>query len=57
MAPTLNHPPGMSFLDDHSLPQINVNVDASIYYGAAELHSRTRTYSQVYPSLLTCPTC
>ena len=45
MAPSLNHPPGMTFFDDHT--QV-VNVDASLYYGGSEVHSRTRTYSQVF---------
>ena len=45
MAPTLNHPPTVNFLDDHTHRPIN--VDASIYYGGGEVHSRSRTYSQV----------
>jgi len=45
MAPTLNHPPTVNFLDDHT--QRPINVDASIYYGGGEVHSRSRTYSQV----------
>lgn len=45
MAPALNHPPTVNFLDDYT--QRPINVDASIYYGGGEVHSRSRTYSQV----------
>ncbi|KAJ3510978.1 hypothetical protein NLJ89_g4366 [Agrocybe chaxingu] len=42
MAPTLSHPPSVSFFDDHV--HRPVNVDAATYYGS-ENHSRSRTYS------------
>lgn len=52
MAPPLNHPPGMNFLDDPLHEQRPVDADAAIYYGGTEYHSRSRTYSTVWASLL-----
>ncbi|KXN91644.1 Neutral trehalase [Leucoagaricus sp. SymC.cos] len=46
MAPTVNHPAGVTFIDDHNHRQ--VNVDAATYYGGDESHSRSRTYSHSY---------
>src|SRR5579863_10414265 len=46
MAPSLNHPPGMNFVDDPQHEQRPINADASVYYGT-EYHSRARTYSTV----------
>ncbi|KAF7313207.1 Trehalase [Mycena kentingensis (nom. inval.)] len=42
MAPALNHPTGVSFIDDEIH---GVNADAAAYYGKAEVYSRSRTYS------------
>ncbi|KAJ8495676.1 hypothetical protein ONZ45_g12764 [Pleurotus djamor] len=39
----LNHPPGVTFIDDHDHRPIN--VDAATYYGGGEYSSRSRTYS------------
>ena len=44
MAPPLNHPAGVTFIDEHHGP---VHTDASTYYGGEERFSRGRTYSQV----------
>ena len=44
MAPTLSHPPGVSFIDEKNGP---VNSDAASYYGGGEFFSRARTYSYV----------
>lgn len=49
MAPILNHPPGLNFIEDGK--DHAVHVDAATYYGGAESFSRSRTYSHVrfYP--------
>ncbi|CCL99293.1 uncharacterized protein FIBRA_01309 [Fibroporia radiculosa] len=41
MAPALNHPTGVNFVDEHR----PVNADAATYYGGEEQFSRSRTYS------------
>ncbi|KAL4064454.1 glycoside hydrolase family 37 protein [Scleroderma yunnanense] len=43
MAPVLNHPTSVTFVDDGE--HKSVHVDASIYYGGGESFSRSRTYS------------
>jgi hypothetical protein len=43
MAPALNHPSGVTFIDEHRA----VNTDAAEYYGGQEQFSRGRTYSAV----------
>ena len=43
MAPTLNHPSGVTFIDE----QKPVHADAAEYYGGQEQFSRGRTYSAV----------
>ncbi|KAF7312597.1 Trehalase [Mycena indigotica] len=45
MAPALNHPAGVSFVDDEAHAGSH-QVDAAAYYGKAEVYSRSRTYSQ-----------
>lgn len=45
MAPSLNHPTGVAFVDDHDLRA--ANVDAATYYGGGESYTRSRTYSHV----------
>ena len=45
MAPVLNHPTGVTFVDDHDFKP--VNVDAATYYGGGESYTRSRTYSHV----------
>lgn len=45
MAPPLNHPAGVTFIDEHHGP---VHTDASTYYGGEERFSRGRTYSQSF---------
>jgi alpha,alpha-trehalase len=44
MAPALNHPAGVTFVDDGHGP---VHVDAATYYGGGEAFIRSRTYSHV----------
>ncbi|CAK5269700.1 unnamed protein product [Mycena citricolor] len=46
MAPALNHPAGVTFVEDQALSSSSAQTDASIYYGGAESFSRSRTYSQ-----------
>ena len=48
MAPTLAHPTGVNFVDEHHRP---VNSEASTYYGGEERFSRSRTYSAVRVSI------
>ncbi|KAF8126946.1 alpha,alpha-trehalase-neutral trehalase [Boletus edulis] len=43
MAPILNHPPGLSFVEDAE--HHPGHVDAATYYGGIESFSRSRTYS------------
>ncbi|KAN0092931.1 glycoside hydrolase family 37 protein [Tylopilus felleus] len=43
MAPILNHPPGLTFVEDAE--HRAVHVDAATYYGGAASFSRSRTYS------------
>ena len=43
MAPALNHPAGVNFIDE----QKHVHAEAAEYYGGQEQFSRGRTYSQV----------
>ncbi|KAJ7238582.1 alpha,alpha-trehalase-neutral trehalase [Mycena haematopus] len=43
MAPALNHPSGVTFIDDEILG--TVHVDAATYYGGGESFTRSRTYS------------
>ncbi|EGN98809.1 glycoside hydrolase family 37 protein [Serpula lacrymans var. lacrymans S7.3] len=43
MAPALNHPTNVAFVDEHDLRP--VNVDAATYYGGGESFTRSRTYS------------
>lgn len=50
MAPTLNHPTGVTFVDDHDHNSRPVHVDAATYYGGGESYTRSRTYSHVGPS-------
>lgn len=50
MAPALNHPSGVTFIDDDSLG--TVHVDAATYYGGGESFTRSRTYSHVRDNLL-----
>jgi len=45
MAPALNHPTSVTFVDD--VEHKPVHVDASIYYGGGESFTRSRTYSYV----------
>lgn len=45
MAPALNHPTGVTFVEEHSSRPIN--VDAATYYGGGESYTRSRTYSHV----------
>jgi hypothetical protein len=45
MAPALNHPAGVSFIDDHGVTA--TNVEAAVYYGGGESYTRSRTYSHV----------
>lgn len=45
MPPTLNHPPGLSFIEDVE-HRAAVHVDAATYYGTQSF-SRSRTYSHV----------
>ncbi|KAH0833005.1 glycoside hydrolase family 37 protein [Lanmaoa asiatica] len=45
MPPTLNHPPGINFIEDAE--HRAVHVDAATYYGGTESFSRSRTYSHV----------
>ena len=45
MAPALNHPPGVTFVDDHIHRPIH--EDAATYYGGGESYTRSRTYSHV----------
>lgn len=40
MAPALNHPTGVTFVEERP-----VNVDAATYYGGGESYTRSRTYS------------
>ncbi|KAF5372759.1 hypothetical protein D9615_010103 [Tricholomella constricta] len=40
MAPALNHPTGVSFVEERP-----TNVDAATYYGGGESYTRSRTYS------------
>ncbi|KIK33242.1 glycoside hydrolase family 37 protein [Suillus luteus UH-Slu-Lm8-n1] len=42
MAPALNHPTGVTFVDDGHR---SVHVDAATYYGGGEAFTRSRTYS------------
>jgi hypothetical protein len=49
MAPALNHPSGVTFIDE-SLG--TVHVDAATYYGGGESFTRSRTYSHVRYNLL-----
>ena len=45
MAPAFSHPPGVTFIDEnHNSPLVS---EPSVYYGAAEAFSRSRTYSAV----------
>jgi len=44
MSPAVNHPAGVTFVDDYS-PR-SVDVDPATYY-RDEIHSRSRTYSHV----------
>jgi alpha,alpha-trehalase len=50
MAPALNHPSGVTFIDDETL--VTVHVDAATYYGGGESYTRSRTYSHVRRILL-----
>ncbi|KAF8181259.1 alpha,alpha-trehalase-neutral trehalase [Pholiota molesta] len=43
MAPTLTHPPGAAFVDEHA--HRPVHADAATYYGGGEAYTRSRTYS------------
>ncbi|KAH7913530.1 glycoside hydrolase family 37 protein [Hygrophoropsis aurantiaca] len=43
MAPALNHPQSVAFIDDAE--HRPVNVDAATYYGGGESYTRSRTYS------------
>ncbi|KAJ7649884.1 alpha,alpha-trehalase-neutral trehalase [Roridomyces roridus] len=45
MAPALNHPSGVTFVDDHEHGLVG-HVDAATYYGGGESFTRSRTYSQ-----------
>lgn len=45
MAPVLNHPTSVTFVDDAN--RSSVNVDAATYYGGGEVYTRSRTYSHV----------
>ena len=49
MAPTLTHPTGVNFVDEHHAP---VHTDAAQYYGGEERFSRGRTYSAVRAPVL-----
>ena len=44
MAPALNHPTGVNFIDEQQKP---VDAEAAEYYGGQEHFSRGRTYSAV----------
>lgn len=44
MAPALNHPSAVAFLDEHHRP---VHGEPADYYGGKEHFSRSRTYSAV----------
>lgn len=45
MAPVLNHPTSVTFVDDAN--RSSVHVDAATYYGGGEVYTRSRTYSHV----------
>lgn len=42
MAPALNHPSGVTFVEEQP-----TDVDAAIYYGGGDSYTRSRTYSTV----------
>ncbi|KAF8896084.1 alpha,alpha-trehalase [Infundibulicybe gibba] len=44
MAPSVNHPTGVSFVEEHKA----VHVDAATYYGGGETYARSRTYSHAH---------
>lgn len=46
MAPALNHPTGVTFVDDHDVHRPG-HVEAETYYGGGESYTRSRTYSHV----------
>lgn len=50
MAPAINHPAGVTFVDDPT--HRPVNVDAAAYYGGSESYTRSRTYSHVSDTFL-----
>lgn len=52
MAPQLNHPPGVNFVDEQ--PHRGIHIDAATYYGGGETFTRSRTYSHVCSLLLSC---
>ncbi|KAI6006620.1 glycoside hydrolase family 37 protein [Pisolithus orientalis] len=43
MAPSLTHPPGVTFVDDGE--RGSVHLEAAVYYGGGETFTRSRTYS------------